>query len=138
MLTLTHHIIAQEFMAERVTDTRAQAAFRVCDKLRRSLSVLTGVVGFRSVLARALVLGRAEAPWLAELQLGADGSLELPIELESRLGQEEAARGGVVLIGSLLGLLITFVGKTLTLRLVQDVWPKAAFGEPENELKDQS
>lgn len=124
-------------MADRVSDSRAQAAFRVCEKLRRSLSVLTGVVGFRSVLARALVLARAEAPWLGELALAADGSLVLPPGLESRVGQEEAARGGEVLIRSLLGLLVTFIGETLMLRLVQDVWPKAAFGRSENGEKEK-
>lgn len=137
MLSITRHIIAEEFTADRESDTEARAAFRVCEKLRRSLSVLTGVVGFRSVLARALVLGRAEAPWLGELQLGADGSLEFPAELEARLGQDEAARGGAVLIRSLLGLLITFIGEALTLRLVQDVWPKAALGKSEHGEKDQ-
>lgn len=124
-------------MAGRVADTWAQAAFRVCEKLRRSLSVLTGVVGFRSVLARALVLARAEAPWLEELRLGADGSLELPAGLESRIGEGEAARGGAVLVASLLGLLVTFVGEMLTLRLVQDVWPKAALGESGNGEKEK-
>jgi hypothetical protein len=137
MLHLTRHIIAEEFMTDRVADTKAQAAFRVCEKLRRSLSVLTGVVGFRSVLARALVLARAEVPWLAELRLAADGSLELPAGLEASVGQEEAARGSAVLIGALLGLLVTFIGKTLTLRLVQDVWPKAALRESENREKDK-
>lgn len=124
-------------MADRVADTRAQAAFRVCEKLRRSLSVLTGVVGFRSVLARALVLARAEAPWLKELRLAPDGSLELPAALEQRVGQEEAARGGAVLIATLLELLVTFIGRTLTVRLVQDVWPKAALRKPETEEPDQ-
>ncbi len=137
MLHITRHIIAEEFAADRASDTEARAAFRVCEKLRRSLSVLTGVVGFRSVLARALVLARAEVPWLGELQLGADGSLELSAELETRVGPEEAARGGFVLITSLLGLLVTFIGEALMLRLVQDVWPKAALGKSENGEKDQ-
>ncbi len=106
-------------------DTEARAAFRVCEKLRRSLSVLTGVMGFRSVLARALVLAKAEAPWLGELKLGLDGALAMTDELEARVGPEEAIRGSVILIRSLLGLLVIFIGERLTVRLLQDVWPKA-------------
>lgn len=137
MRSITEQIISEEFMADRHGDTRTQAALRVCEKLRRSLSVLTGMAGFRSVLARALVLARAEVPWLEELRLAPDGSLEMPPGLEARVGPKEAERGGVVLIGSLLELLVTFIGRTLTVRLVQDVWPKAALGESEIGKKDQ-
>jgi hypothetical protein len=126
MLHITQHIISEERLADNHSDTDARAAFRVCEKLRRSLSVLTGVMGFRSVLARAMVQAKAKAPWLGELRMGLDGSLELPAELEARVGAEEAARGGAVLIESLLALLVTFIGEALTLRLVQDVWPKTA------------
>lgn len=137
MLYITQHIISQERLAGGTDDTDARAAFRVCEKLRRSLSVLTGVMGFRSVLSRALVLAKAKESWLGELRIGVDGSLELPAELEARVGAEEASRGGTVLIESLLELLVTFVGKTLTLRLVQDVWPKAALNGPECGEKEQ-
>ncbi|MDF3059265.1 MAG: hypothetical protein K0R17_3480 [Rariglobus sp.] len=137
MLYITQHIISEERLAESISDTDARAAFRVCEKLRRSLSVLTGVVGFRSVLSRALVLAKTKVPWLGELRIGSDGSLEFSAELEARVGAEEAARGGTALIESLLALLVTFIGETLTLRLVQDVWPKAALKGPEYGKNDQ-
>jgi hypothetical protein len=136
MLHITQQIISEEFRADSISDTEVRAAFRVCEKLRRSLSVLTGVAGFSSILSRALALAKIEAPWLGELQIGPDGSLKLPVELEARVGREEATRGGAVLIRSLLGLLVTFIGHALTLRLVQDVWPKAAFEGSEREEKD--
>lgn len=41
---------------------RGDAAVRVCEKLRHSLSTLVGVAGFRSLLARALTLAKAEGP----------------------------------------------------------------------------
>jgi hypothetical protein len=137
MLHITQHIISEERLEDTLLDSDARAAFRVCEKLRRSLSVLTGVMGFRSVLCRAVVLAKAEVPWLGELRIGADGSLDLPAELEARLGAKEAARGGAVLIENLLALLVTFIGETLTLRLVQDVWPRAALKGPECGKIDQ-
>jgi hypothetical protein len=40
---------------------------------------------------------------------------------------EQASDGGAILIAQLIGLLLTFIGEGLTLRLVQDVWPEAVF-----------
>ena len=37
--------------------------------------------------------------------------------------------GGAILIAQLLGLLLTFIGEGITLRLVQDVWPESAFDD---------
>lgn len=34
---------------------------------------------------------------------------------------------GKVLVAQLLGLLFTFVGETLTLRLIHDIWPSELF-----------
>ena len=136
MLQITQHLISAERLADGISDTDARAAFRVCEKLRLSLSVLTGVMGFRSLLSRALVQAKAKVPWVGELRIGSNGSLELPAELEAKVGAEEAARGGFVLIESLLALLVTFIGETLTLRLVQDVWPEAAFKGQDDGKKD--
>jgi hypothetical protein len=86
-----------------------------------------GVAGFRSLLSRALTLAKAEAPSLSAVQVAADGSLKGLDELASQTGKEQAKDGGAILIAQLIGLLLTFIGEGLTLRLVQDVWPEAAF-----------
>jgi hypothetical protein len=96
-------------------------------KLRRPLITLAGVAGFRSLLSRALTLARAEAPSLSAVQVAADGSLKGLDELEPQTDKEQARDGGAILIAQLIGLLLTFIGEGLTLRLVQDVWPEAAF-----------
>jgi hypothetical protein len=114
-------------------DTEGHAAFRVCEKLRRSLFRLVGVVGFRSLLSRALTLARARASWLGVVQINMDGSLEVPAAVEAQLDQEEAAKAGVVLIEQLLELLVTFIGETLTLRFVQEGWPKASLDDLKTE-----
>jgi hypothetical protein len=61
------------------------------------------------------------------VQVAADGSLKGLNELEPQIGKEQARDEGAILIAQLLGLLLTFIGEGLTLRLVQDVWPEAAF-----------
>jgi hypothetical protein len=85
------------------------------------------VAGFRSLLSRALTLARAEAPSLSAVQVAADGSLKGLDELEPQIDKEQARDGGAILIAQLIGLLLTFIGEGLTLRLVRDVWPEAVF-----------
>jgi hypothetical protein len=58
------------------------------------------------------------------VQVKADGSLEHSGELEVQAEPEELAKGSVVLVAQLLGLLVAFIGETLTLRLMRDIWPK--------------
>jgi hypothetical protein len=120
-------LVAIERRREAGAGGAARAAFRVCDKLRPLLSTLAGAAGHRSLLARAVVLARARAPWLAELELGEDGAVRFPVELESRIGSDEVARGGRVLVDELLGLLGALIGEALTLRLLRNVWPEIVF-----------
>ena len=65
--------------------------------------------------------------------LGADGSLTGEIASEARSGSAAIANSEVVLIAHFLGLLVTFIGVALTLRLVQDAWPKASLDDLEVE-----
>jgi hypothetical protein len=61
------------------------------------------------------------------VQVAADGSLKGLDELASQTNKKRARDGGAILIAQLIGLLLTFIGEGLTLRVVQDVWPEAAF-----------
>jgi len=124
---LTQRLLTYEAAAGETSEPAESAAFRVSAKLRRPLITLAGVAGFRSILSRALTLARAEAPGLSAVQVAADGSLKGLDELEPQIGKEQAREGGAILIAQLIGLLLTFIGEGLTLRLVQDVWPEAAF-----------
>ena len=124
---LAQRLLAYEAVAGKNSEPTESAAFRVCAKLRRPLITLAGVAGFRSLLSRALTLASAEAPSLSVVQVAADGSLKGLDELEPQINKEQARDEGAVLIAQLLGLLLLFIGEGLTLRLVQDVWPEAAF-----------
>jgi hypothetical protein len=124
---LALRLLAYEDAAGESSEPAESSAFRVCERLRQPLITLAGVAGFRSLLSRALTLARAEAPSLSAVQVAADGSLKGLDELASQTDKEQARDGGAILIAQLIGLLLTFIGEGLTLRLVQDVWPKAAF-----------
>lgn len=117
-------LIAAERTGE-AGDSDARAGFRVCEKMRGPLSTLAGAAGFRSLLSRAWVLGKAEATWLADVQITSDGSFGFPAARKAELDSAEAAHAAGVLLNQLLHLLVTFIGEALTRRLVQEVWPAA-------------
>src|ERR1039457_2434917 len=123
---LAPRLLTYEAVAGKNSEPAESAAFRVCERLRRPLITLAGVAGFRSLLSRALTLARAEAPSLSAVQVAADGSLKGLDELEPQIDidKEQARDRGTILIAQLIGLLLTFIGEGLTLRLVQDVWPQ--------------
>jgi hypothetical protein len=102
-------------------------AVRVCEKLRAPLAKLTGVAGFRSLLARAKALATAEVPWLDSVQVGTDGSLEGFDAARRQQVTGPSDEGGAVVVAQLLGLLVTFIGEPLALRLVRDAWPDASW-----------
>jgi len=117
-------LLDYEAASGKPADAQETPAFRVCGKLRGPLGKLMGVGGFRSLLSRALVLAGAEVPWLRELQIQADGSLEEPKEFEVKLDRPAITEGEVVLVSQLLGLLVTLIGPALTVSLLRDIWPE--------------
>jgi hypothetical protein len=96
------------------------------EKLRVPLTKFAGVVGFRSLLTRALALANAEVPALKVLQVLSDGKLDRVGELAQSQDPETLKKGAIALVAHLLGLLVTFIGQPITLRLVQDAWPDAS------------
>jgi hypothetical protein len=96
---------------------------RVFEKLRGALRQFVGADGFTSLVRRALVLARADAPSLQTVKVTADGRLEGIGESAVDASDVEAA---TAITAHLLGLLVTFIGEPLTLRLLRDVWPDEA------------
>ena len=117
---LAQRLLAYEAVGDNPSGANMPAGFRVAEKLRRPLSTLAGSSGFRSLLARALTLAKAQVPRLSAVQIKPDGSLEGLSDLGN---QDQAAEAGVILIAQLLGLLVTFIGESLMLSLVLDAWP---------------
>lgn len=124
---------AQQLMAREEQEGRpgkeACLASRVFDKLRRALSRLMGPTAFRGLLCRALALAMSEAACLGAIQVAADGSLTGLAEMETKW-PKEAAEAEITLIAHLIGLLLTFIGSTLTISFVQGIWPDVSFDAP--------
>lgn len=129
--------LARRLLAAEAAGTPAEGTGGVTtpafDRLRESLEKLVGAAGFQSLLSRALAVARARIPALGPVFVRPDGSL----------GGFEAVRpavtaeAGVALMAELLGLLVTFVGETLALRIVRDAWPDAVEGGEDGETGDE-
>ena len=134
---LARSLLTYEAAAGKNSEPTESAPSRVFEKLRRPLCALAGVAGFRSLLSRALTLARAEAPSLSAVEIAADGSLQGLDELGPQIdkdkdrGQVNTNEAGAILIANLIGLLLTFIGEAVTLRMLQEVWPKAVFDGPD-------
>ncbi len=122
---LVQRMLAHEGSETGSSPEDMHAVARVCEKLRRPFGTLTGIAGFRSLLARALTLAKQEFPDFDGWEVKSDGSLEAL--------QGETAQSGAVFIANLIGLMITFIGESLTLRLLQDVWPDLLDSEIKSE-----
>jgi len=120
---LARSLLAYEAVADKTSKSSEPVAVRVCQKLRGPLCALAGVAGYRSLLARALTLARAEAPGLGAMQVTADANLQGFGELASQSDQHHASEGEVLLTAQLLGLFLSLLGAAVTLQLVQEVFP---------------
>jgi hypothetical protein len=124
---LTRRLLAHEARDRRDVEALADAAGRAVEKLRLHFSKLLGPDGFRALLGRAMTLARAEFPWLEGVQAQSDGSLKgLAATAAARAGgssDDEAVEGITAVPAHFLGLLMTFIGQDLTLRLLRGVWP---------------
>lgn len=126
---LASRLMALEAAAAKRAGAHPSSAFRLCERLREPLSRLAGIAGFRSLLSRALALATDEIRWLKAIHVAADGSLEGIDEAEAQQPEDQIAVGEIVLVAQLLALLVTFIGKELTLRLVEEAWPRATFDD---------
>lgn len=124
MRNFAARLTAHETSKPKSSETETPAAFQTFERLRPHLAELVGTSGYRSLLSRALALSNDEVRWLRAVHVKADGSLEKMGDLQARLDPKEFIEGAEVLLAQLLGLLATFIGEILTLRLVRDIWPE--------------
>lgn len=130
---LARRLLAVEAALDKASPPTESAAFRVYEKLHQNLCALAGIAGFRSLASRALTLAKAEAPSLEAMQITADGFVHGTREFEPQIDKYHDEETEVILIAQLLGLLVTFIGETLTLRLVQDTWLGAGLEDYRSE-----
>ena len=124
-------------LSETVSGPREHQALLLSEKLRTALIEFTGTDGFATLLRRALTLASAEVSSLRSAKVGADGRLDglEQIATDSVAAESEAA---VAITAHLLGLLVSFIGEPLTLKLVCRAWPDTTQNEsPERNEADQ-
>src|ERR1700722_19894117 len=105
MRDLAKRLIAFDTREKKSAGNQNGDAFQVCEKLRPQLVTLVGNEAFRALLAHALALARAEVATLREVQVKADGTLEIPGEIRAQVHADKYFEGRVVLLAQLLGLL---------------------------------
>ena len=116
---LAKQLLKHQNLRDKFNKIDIEPGLAAFEALQLYLCKLVGVVGFHALLSRALSQGKIRVSSLSVLRIKADGKLEgiEKIFLGERTGALE------VLLGHLLGLLVTFVGEGLTFQLLRDVWP---------------
>ena len=124
MRKFAQRLITYETRENKSSQIKNPVVVQVSEKLRPQLATLMGSGGFRALLSRALALATVEVPWLRGMQVSGDGSLEGAGALHAQLDPDEFREGSAVLLAQTLALLAVFIGESLTVRLVCEVWPK--------------
>lgn len=121
-------------------ETQDPAAFPAMDRLRPRLAALMGNGGVVALFARSLALARAELPWLSTARVNQGGVFEGLEVLSAERPPDDFAKGLTILLAQTLGLLVAFIGPSLTSRLIGEVWPHVPsadrdFGRKEDREK---
>jgi two-component system chemotaxis response regulator CheY len=119
LTSLATNILAHESFG-RASGDKGPVIFRVCDKMRGPLRNVAGETGFRSIIARALMLSKSEVSWLWPVNISNNGFFEGLGLAEEKLTPLEVSRGETVVVGQILGLLFTFLGESMTHVLLHD------------------
>ena len=139
MRSFAKRLMDSEALSNTSSEAQTAAAFPVTDKLRPHLARLMGHGGVRALLSRALMLATTEVSWLRAVQVNADGDFEGFEALGLQLDASEFVKGRVVLLAQLLGLLVAFIGPSLTSRLTGEIWPQIPLNEQDfgREVKSE-
>lgn len=122
---LARRLLALEAASPSATDAHVHDLVRVCEKLRITLTRFAGADGFTALLRRALALAQADVPSLQTVKVTANGRLEGIEEFAAAVGNA-GVEATTAITAHLLGLLATFIGEALMLRLVRQAWPDAS------------
>ncbi len=78
--------------------------------------------------AGSLALARTDVPSLSRVSVNPDCSME-GLEALAADDADGGVKAGTAITAHLLGLLVTFIGEPLTLRLVREAWPDVPLDE---------
>ena len=126
---LAQQILSHEASGSVELDVLRQAIERVEMRIRSHLSELIGLSGYAALIARALRLAQAEVPALEHVTIniekgGLSGIHDFMEVAEADVEDPRPAWAGLTaILAHVIGLLSTFIGEDLALRLVREGWP---------------
>lgn len=131
-------LLAAESSDRSTPEALAAAAERVSEKLFAQVARLVALEGSRALFARALYLANSRFPFLSAVYVDNAPEQLLGGLREAVHGVEPAqiSAGLAAVFSGVLGLLATFIGDDLTVRLLRDPWPDAPYDALESGAGD--
>jgi hypothetical protein len=127
MRRLAVRVLRQQAGSTQSAEGLAAAARRAYDDLARVSTPLIGQVGVNALTGRALHLAQREYSWLAderEAEQTREPFARVIVSLE-RQNPAVATEAAAAVFASFAGLLVTFIGESLTTGLLRKAWPQA-------------
>ena len=130
-------VLAHHAGPDTGSEAFAAAARRAYDDLARVSAQLIGHAGVEALTGRALHLAQQQYPWLVHRREGEqpEGPFAQVIVCLKRQDPAVAAEAAGAVFAILAGLLVTFIGESLTTQLLQKAWPYAFSGASAKEDK---
>lgn len=123
---LSRHLFAFQTAVATMPDLKGVPRFRVVEQISNRLAAMSGNAGLQSLLSRALRATNSEFPWLQLAKASAAGTLEGLDRIQPPPDIQEAMRGELAVIGSLIELLRSVLGDAITEQLLKSLWPLVA------------
>jgi hypothetical protein len=116
----------------------ASAADRAYTELAAASAQLIGEAGIDALTGRAVNLAQNQFPWLLQRREPgqAQGLFAPVVACLKDQDPSMAAEAAAVILATLAGLLITFIGDSLTTQLLQKAWPEAFSTASDSEEED--
>jgi hypothetical protein len=127
-------VLAQHTGPIAGTDALAAAARRAYEDLARVSAPLIGQAGVEALTGRAVHLAQRDYPWLSHTEAAGhtDGPFAQAVFNLQRQDPAVAVEAAGAVIAILTGLLVTFIGESLTTGLLHQAWP-GAFSDASTE-----
>ena len=124
---LARTVLAVRAGSSADADGVAAAARRAYDDLATVSAPLIGEAGVDALMGRALHLAQREHRWLVNSRAtdGAERPFAQALVSLARQDPAVAAQGAGAVLATLIGLLATFIGDSLTAQLLRKAWPDA-------------
>jgi hypothetical protein len=127
-------MLAREAGTDAHAAAVAVAARRLCERFAQQVIPLIGDTGVAAILARSLHLVHRNTPGLAPRGPSErDGPLGMLQQLLEHQEPTVAADAAVTMLATVGELLVSFIGESLTTRLLREAWPDDFAGDTTEE-----